>query len=125
MTTTMTGVARMMTSALAGSANLAGQQSIEASIMDDIQKVQMIDSNLTQHKVNLETACLNPSVVLANTIEAEPNELHDDVTRIINTDDADLAVVTYSFENPQIGVTQEHRVIELNPNFAAHCYDTK
>ena len=127
---TMTAVAQMSVSALAGSKNLSYRAKLEASINNDIQLLQKADSYLTYEIITSKgeeiTACQNPTTYLKNhlTEEIDTRELEErGITRTMDVESkTDVVEVSYQFEAPENRIAREYRVIELNPNFSAQCY---
>jgi Tfp pilus assembly protein PilV len=130
----MTAVGRLGVSAMATGRNQSSRTTIEASINDHIQLLQMQDSYLTKEAItsdsgletSLEIACLAPSTFLKNHLEKDDvagDINHPNIT--MNWDDTNpyLLTVTYNFEAPEVSIGLEQRITELNPNFSSQCYD--
>ena len=130
----MTGVGRMGVSSMATSRNQSSRNTIEASINNHIQLVQMQDSYLTAESIqsesglntSLEDACQNPSAFLMNhlhNIEIVSNTPNPEVAMDWNSDDPNLLVLTYNFEAPESSIGAEQRIVDINPNFSSQCYN--
>lgn len=127
---TMTAVAQMSVSALAGSKNRNIRTNIEDAINYDIQLLQKADSYLTYEALEKEKkeeeACMDPTSYLINhlTENVDSSELIKRkigrTMRVGTT--SDVVEVFYQFTAPETGVDSEYRVVELNPNFSAQCY---
>ena len=127
--TTMTAVAQMGVSALAGNKNLSKRAGIEAAVNNDIQLLQQADSYLTYQAIdNKEQACGNPTAYLIDHLEQEVNNSELAKRKIERTMQTgatqDVVEITYKFQGPEKGVKSEYRMVELNPNFSAECYTT-
>jgi len=128
----MTAVAQMSVSSLGGSKNRNSRDELEAAVNNDIQLLQQADSYLTFESLSDSEqikACLDPTSYLIPYLENEvPQEdLQPGIKRSINAGAGvtlDLVEVTYQFAGPENGVSDEFRIIELNPNFSAQCYTT-
>ena len=129
----MTAVGRFGISAMAASQNQSSRNSIEASINDHIQLVQMQDSYLTADAIeaesglntSLETACQNPSTFLMNHLQREDiagTAPSPEVSMEWDSSDQSLLKLTYNFEAPESSIGTEQRMIEINPNFSSQCY---
>ena len=126
---TMTAVAQMGVSALAGNKNLSKRAGIEATVNNDIQLLQQADSYLTYQAIdNKEQACGNPTAYLIDHLEQEVNNSELATRKIERTMQTgatqDVVEITYKFQGPEKGVRSEYRMVELNPNFSAECYTT-
>ena len=126
---TMTAVAQMGVSALAGNKNLSKRAGIEATVNNDIQLLQQADSYLTYQAIdNKEQACGNPTAYLIDHLEQEVNNSELAARKIERTMQTgatqDVVEITYKFQGPEKGVRSEYRMVELNPNFSAECYTT-
>ena len=126
---TMTAVAQMGVSALAGNKNLSKRAGIEATVNNDIQLLQQADSYLTYQSIdNKEQACGNPTAYLIDHLEQEVNNSELATRKIERTMQTgatqDVVEITYKFQGPEKGVRSEYRMVELNPNFSAECYTT-
>ena len=126
---TMTAVAQMGVSALAGNKNLSKRTGIEATVNNDIQLLQQADSYLTYQAIdNKEQACGNPTAYLIDHLEKEVNNSELATRKIERTMQTgatqDVVEITYKFQGPEKGVRSEYRMVELNPNFSAECYTT-
>jgi len=130
----MTGVGRMGVSSMATSRNQSSRNTIEASINNHIQLVQMHDSYLTAESIqsesglntSLEDACQNPSAFLMNhlqNIEIVSNTPNPEVAMDWNSDDPNLLVLIYNFEAPESSIGAEQRIVDINPNFSSQCYN--
>ena len=130
----MTAVGRLGVSAMATGRNQSSRSTIEASINDHIQLIQMQDSYLTKEAITsesglsttLETACSSPSTFLKNHLTKESvagTINHPSVSMIWDDSNPYLLTVTYSFEAPEASIGLEKRIAELNPNFSSQCYD--
>ena len=135
---TMTAVARMGTSALAGSSNYADRRKIEGDIETHIQLIQQADSLLTYERIptaDQASACLKPAEYLATVLQ-ENGQIgstryfpkislpsNSDIKSITFTpvNDKDIVEVIYLFEPPEDNITAEYRRLELNPNFQSRC----
>ena len=127
---TMTAVAQMSVSALAGSRNRNVRTNIEDAINYDIQLLQKADSYLTyeslEEKGREEEACANSTNYLINHL-SESVDNSELITRQIERTmtvgaTADVIEVSYQFTAPETGIGTEYRFVELNPNFSAQCY---
>ena len=130
----MTGVGRMGVSSMATSRNQSSRNTIEASINNHIQLVQMQDSYLTAESIqsesglntSLDDACQKPSAFLMNhlqKIEIVSNTPNPEVAMDWNSDDPNLLVLTYTFEAPESSIGAEQRIVDINPNFSSQCYN--
>jgi type II secretory pathway pseudopilin PulG len=144
---TMTAVAQMSISALAGSKNLSTRSKIESAINNDIQLLQKKDSYLTFDSIrNLEDeaiACEDPTDYLITHLTKNDSNQTIELSKLgitrsmkvgmytlqIGAQDhikkRDWVEVSYQFTAPETGIDDEYRVIELNPNFSAQCYTTQ
>lgn len=128
----MTAVAQMSVSSLGGSQNRISRDGLEAAVNNDIQLLQKADSYLTFESLTASEqieACLDPTSYLIPYLENEApqGDLHPGITRSINAGEGvtvDLVEVSYQFNGPENGISNEFRIIELNPNFSAQCYTT-
>ena len=127
---TMTAVAQMSVSALAGSKNRNVRTNIEDAINYDIQLLQKADSYLTYESLEKEgkeeEACANSTNYLINHL-SESVDNSELLTRQIERTmtvgaTADVIEVSYQFSAPETGIGTEYRFVELNPNFSAQCY---
>ena len=128
---TMTAVAQMGVSALAGSKNLSQRAGIEGAVNNDIQLLQQADSYLSYQSINdeeKEKACENPTAHLIDHLKEEVNAStlsKRQIERTMKTGATeDVVEITYKFQGPETGVSTEYRIVELNPNFSAECYTT-
>lgn len=136
---TMTAVAQMSISALAGSKNLSTRSKIESAINNDIQLLQKHDSYLTFDSIRSlgeeAIACGDPTDYLITHLKTNVNNEMNDLSKFGITrsmkvgiqnqnQKADWVEVSYQFTAPETGIDDEYRVIELNPNFSAQCYTT-
>ena len=130
----MTGVGRMGVSSMATSRNQSSRNTIEASINNHIQLVQMQDSYLTAESIqsesglntSLDDACQKPSAFLMNhlqKIEIVSNTPNPEVAMDWNSDDPNLLILTYNFEAPESSIGAEQRIVDINPNFSSQCYN--
>lgn len=135
---TMTAVARMGTSALAGSSNYAERRKIEADIETHIQLIQQADSLLTYERIptaDQGAACLKPAEYLANVFQEngqigstryfpeidQPSNSNIKSITFTPVNDKDIVEVVYLFEPPEDNINAEYRRLELNPNFQSRC----
>ena len=126
---TMTAVAQMGVSALAGNKNLSTRAGIEAAVNNDIQLLQQADSYLTYQSIDDKAdACDDPTTHLIDHLEQEVDASALSTKQIVRTmktgATTDVVEITYKFQGPETGVSTEYRVVELNPNFSAECYTT-
>ena len=122
----MTAVAKMGTSSISATKNLATRRSLEQSINNDIQLLQQADSYLTFDSLTTQEqldACIDPNSFLIDYLEQEVPE--ERLTAGIDRDmragtglSQDIVEVIYSFSPPEKSVEKEYRMIELNPNFS-------
>ena len=137
-TMTMTAVARMGTSALAGSSNYAERRKIEAEIETHIQLIQQADSLLTYERIptaDQASACLKPAEYLATVLQENgqigltryfpeisvPSNSNIKSITFIPVNDKDIVEVVYLFDPPEDNINVEYRRLELNPNFQSRC----
>ena len=129
----MTGVGRMGVSSMATSRNQSSRNTIEASINNHIQLVQMQDSYLTAESIqsesglntSLEDACQNPSAFLMNhlqNVEITGTSPSPQIAMDWNSEDPNLLILTYNFEAPESSIAKEQRIVDINPNFSSQCY---
>ena len=149
---TMTAVARFSVSAMTGSQNKAIRSNIEAEILDNMERIQQKDSQLTWESIkaaNEENAACNGqlttgdsttnvgpvtylrtkfeeangqySVSAPKTFGAKIN-LSREIIAGPNATSAMTALIIYRFNTPEAKLRQEQRVLELNPNYAPHCF---
>ena len=127
---TMTAIAQMGASALAGSKNISHRTKIESAVNNDIQLLQKADSYLTYEVLKesneQENACANPTSYLIShltqTVDSD-NLAARDITRVMTVGTTtEVVEISYQFNGPETGIKSEYRVIELNPNFSAQCY---
>ena len=135
---TMTAVARMGTSALAGSSNYADRRKIEADIETHIQLIQQADSLLTYERIptaDQASACLKPAEYLATVLQENgqigltryfpeisvPSNSNIKSITFTPVNDKDIVEVIYRFEAPEDNISAEYRRLELNPNFQSRC----
>ena len=126
---TMTAVAQMGVSALAGNKNLSQRAGIEAAVNNDIQLLQQADSYLTYQSIDDKVqACANPTAHLIDHLEQEVDASALSTRQIVRSMTTgateDVVEITYKFQGPETGVRTEYRMVELNPNFSAECYTT-
>ena len=130
----LAAVSRISVAALSGSANLSDRVRIEAAINDNIQAMQKEDSYYTDAWIiddggedALQSACINPPEALSNHLQAVAPAPR--LTAIIRTFDISsvpgILRIIYSFEGPEQQIKGEKRIIEMTPNFAAKCYNTR
>ena len=127
---TMTAVAQMSVSALAGSKNRNIRTSIEDAINYDIQLLQKADSYLTYETLEKEgkeeEACADTTSYLINHLSKTVDNSELIARQIERTmkvgATADVIEVSYQFTAPETDIGTEYRFVELNPNFSAQCY---
>ena len=127
---TMTAVAQMSVSALAGSKNRNIRTNIEDAINYDIQLLQKADSYLTYETLEKEgkeeEACADTTSYLINHLSKTVDNSELIARQIERTmqvgDTADVIEVSYQFTAPETDIGTEYRFVELNPNFSAQCY---
>lgn len=137
-TMVMTSVGQMLTSSLAGSADIASRRRIENAIEDNIQSIHQVDGLLAKYlKLNsdkLEEACQSPTAFFANELIKEggvafvKTPTHRDadngetIQRTISPDQANgVTRITYQFKAPEQSIGTERRVVEVHPNFQVDC----
>lgn len=134
-------VSRFSVSALSNSAKLAERSRIEAAINNNIQTLQKEDSyfsadwikkngsasSIEKNEESLNSACSNPTQSLKDHLESVVDEPDiEGITRTFDTTSSPgILTVIYSFDAPEQSIEQEIRVIEINPNFSAECYQTR
>jgi type II secretory pathway pseudopilin PulG len=127
---TMTAVAQMSVSALAGSKNRNIRTNIEDAINYDIQLLQKADSYLTYETLEKEgkeeEACADTTSYLINHLSKTVDNSELIARQIERTmkvgATADVIEVSYQFTAPETDIGTEYRFVELNPNFSAQCY---
>ena len=134
MASALTAVSRISVAALSSSANLSKRTDIEEAIKDNIQAMQKEDSYYTESWIiddggqeSLRSACDNPPEALSNHLQiVAPEPRLEAITRTFDISSIPgILRIVYSFEGPEQQVKAEQRIIEMTPNFAAKCYDTR
>ena len=148
MASTMMGIARFSSAALAVSSNQKDRQALEAAINNNIQLIQQSDSQITQKKLeanifskSFAEACDNPAQFLidqigdtGNLTVQQPVILETKVDyklkrkeQVINISKvnsmANVMEVIYEFDSPEKSFGKETRVFEISPTFSSLCYE--
>ena len=94
---------------------------------DDKEKDATDCISSTNQKTSLDCACTAPDLILRMHLESivdKPREA--EISRNFNyTDNFNTLIIDYAFEGPEQQVGKEKRIVEMTPNFAAHCYSTR
>lgn len=147
MASTMIGIARFSSAALAISSNQKDRQALEATINNNIQLIQQSDSQITENKLKanifsntLAEACSNPAQFLIEQISEtgdltvqQPELLETKVEynlerkeQVLNISTTGSTVnvmeVTYEFDSPEESFGKETRIFEISPTFSSACY---
>ena len=133
----MVGVSRVSVQSITSGRHRMERDRIEAAIHNNIQLIQQADAKLTLESIpsqDRHAACLNPAQYLKDKLD-KPSGIalvpkpvvngingENPITRTIEIGKSPgITVVTYSFSAPEYSISQEQRVVELNPNFQSRC----
>ena len=133
----MVGVARVSVQSITSGRNRMERDRIEAAIHNNIQLIQQVDAKLTLESMpshERRDACLKPAQYLKEKLDTPSGiasvpqpvvsgiDGKNPITRTITIGTSPgITVVTYSFLAPEYSISQEQRIVELNPNFQNRC----
>lgn len=133
----MASVAKISVQSITSGRTRIERDRIEAAIHNNIQLIKQADANLSFESIPIHEkndACLNPGRYLKEKLDEKngstsvPKPLArgidgiNQITRTITTgSNPGITVVTYSFLAPEYSITEEKRVVEINPNYQSQC----
>ena len=148
MASTMIGVARFSSAALAISSNQKDRQALEAAINNNIQLIQQSDSQITENKLEANTfsrsfteACQDPAqflidqisstgeltvkqpVILETKVDYNLKRKEQALNISIGNSTVNVMEVIYEFDSPEKSYGKETRVFEISPTFSSVCYE--
>ena len=148
MASTMIGIARFSSAALAVSNNQKDRQALEAAINNNIQLIQQSDSQITQKKLEANAfsrsfaeACQDPAqflidqisetgeltvkqpVILETKVDYNLKRKEQALNISIGNSTVNVMEVMYEFDSPEKSYGKETRVFEISPTFSSVCYE--
>jgi len=129
LTMVMSAIGRLTVSALSAGRTQGERTGIEAAISENIQMIQMADSEFRFEAPNSadqpkSSDCTDPASALKTYIEGRTDldvRLPAISRTYPNSQTVNTLIISYEFEAPEQSIGKEFRILELNPNFQARC----